>query len=120
MGRLAAIAAATLVVLVAAFGFWLSGHNQVADSSYDVSSGTSYSAAEVSGIVALMIQRKPDLTPDQVRSILRATAKDLGPKGSDMMFGAGLVDAYGALTAKSTPLTATGPRPIERVSTGAR
>jgi hypothetical protein len=37
-----------------------------------------------------------------------------------MMFGAGLVDAYGALTAKSTPLTATGPRPIERVSTGAR
>ncbi|MGB6416213.1 MAG: S8 family serine peptidase [Pseudolabrys sp.] len=90
------------------------------DSSYDVSSGTSYSAAEVSGIVALMIQRKPDLTPDQVRSILRATAKDLGPKGPDVMFGAGLADAYGALTAKSTPLTATGPRPIERVSTGAR
>ena len=55
------------------------------DSSYDVSSGTSYSAAEVSGIVALMIQRKPDLTPDQVRSILRATAKDLGPKGPDVM-----------------------------------
>src|SRR6476660_3988398 len=37
MGRLGAIAAATIAVLVAAFGFWLSGHNQVADDSYDVS-----------------------------------------------------------------------------------
>ena len=90
------------------------------DRGYDVSSGTSYSAAAVSGIVALMIQRKPDLTPDQARSILRATAKDLGPKGPDVMFGAGLADAYGALTAELTPRTSSGPRPIERVNTGAR
>lgn len=90
------------------------------DSGYEVSSGTSYSAAEVSGIVALMIQRRPDLTPDQVRSILRATAKDLGPKGPDVMFGAGLADAYGALTAEPAPRTAGSPRPTGRVSTGAR
>jgi subtilisin family serine protease len=90
------------------------------DSGYDVSSGTSFSAAEVSGIAALMIQRKPGLTPDQVRGVLRATAKDLGPKGPDEMFGAGLVDAYGALTAEKAPPTAAVPRPIERVSTGAR
>jgi subtilisin family serine protease len=90
------------------------------DSGYDVSSGTSYSAAEVSGIVALMIQRRPDLTPDQVRSILRATAKDLGPKGPDVMFGAGLADAYRALTAEPAPRTAGSPRPLERVSNGAR
>ena len=31
--------------------------------------------AEVSNIVALMLQRKPDLTPDQVRGILRVTAR---------------------------------------------
>jgi len=88
------------------------------ESSYDVSSGTSYSAAEISGIVALMLQRKPDLTPEQVRGILRATAKDLGPKGPDAMFGAGLADAYGALTAETVPLTAGGSRPVERVSRG--
>lgn len=35
--RFGALAAAALVVLVAVFGFWLSGHNQVADESYDVS-----------------------------------------------------------------------------------
>jgi hypothetical protein len=93
----------------------------IPDAGYDVSSGTSYSAAEVSGIVALMMQHKPDLTPDQVRNILRTTAKDLGPKGPDVMFGAGLADAYGALTTQpAPPPVAAGPRRIERVSTGAR
>ncbi len=108
-GRHIAVAAPGAQILVA-----------IPESGYEVSSGTSYSAAEVSGIVALMLQRKRDLTPDQVRSILQATAKDLGPKGPDVMFGAGLADAYGALTAENAPLAAAGPRPIERVSTGAR
>ena len=36
------------------------------------------------------------------------------------MFGAGLADAYGAITAENVPLAAAGPRPIDRVSTGAR
>lgn len=92
----------------------------VPESGYEMSSGTSYSAAEVSGIVALMLQRRPDLTPDKVKAILRATAKDLGPRGPDAMFGAGLADAYGALTAETAPVAAAGPRPVERVSTGAR
>lgn len=68
------------------------------DASYQVQSGTSFSAAEVSGIVALMIEHKPDLKPAAVRAILLATAKDLGPKGRDDEFGAGLVDAYRAVT----------------------
>jgi subtilisin family serine protease len=85
-----------------------------------VSSGTSYSAAEVSGIVALMLERKGDLTPDNVRAILMATAKDLGPKGRDPMFGAGLADAYAALILEQAPMTASAPSGIERVSDGAR
>ena len=108
-GRHIAIAAPGAQILVAA-----------PEGAYDVSSGTSYSAAEVSGIVALMLQRKPDLTPEQVRSILQATAKDLGPKGPDVMFGAGLADAYGALTREIAPPSAAAQRPVERVSTGAR
>ena len=88
--------------------------------AYEVSSGTSYSAAEVSGIVALMLDRKGDLTPDNVRDILMATAKDLGPKGRDPLFGAGLADAYGALMLEQTPATASAPQGIERVSAGAR
>jgi hypothetical protein len=108
-GRHIAVAAPGAQILVA-----------IPDNSYETSSGTSYSAAAVSGIVALMLQRKADLTPDQVRNILRRTARDLGPKGPDIMFGAGLADAYGALMLEIVPPTAAGPQPIERVSTGAR
>lgn len=67
-----------------------------------------------------MLQRKPDLTPDKVRALLRMTARDLGPKSPDVMFGAGLADAYGALVTELAPLTASNPRRIEGVSTGAR
>ncbi|MFY9688276.1 MAG: S8 family serine peptidase [Pseudolabrys sp.] len=108
-GRYIAVAAPGAQILVA-----------IPDNGYEMSSGTSYSAAEVSGIVALMLQRKPDLTPDKVKAILRATAKDLGPKGPDAMFGAGHADAYGAITADIAPMAAAGRRPVERVSTGAR
>jgi hypothetical protein len=38
------------------------------------------SAAEVSGIVALMLQREPTLNPDNVRHILLTTAKDSGAR----------------------------------------
>lgn len=92
----------------------------IPDGGYEVSSGTSYSAAEVSGIVALMLERKSDLTPDRVRGILLKTAQDLGPKGRDALFGAGLADAYGALTGEDTPVATRVPLPVERVSTGAR
>jgi subtilisin family serine protease len=70
----------------------------VPNGGYQISTGTSYSAAEVSGIAALMLQRKDDLTPKAVRDILSATAKDLGKKGRDDDFGAGMTDAYRAVT----------------------
>lgn len=109
-GRHIALAAPGAQILVA-----------IPDGGYEVSSGTSYSAAEVSGIVALMLERKGDLTPDKVRAILLATAKDLGPKGHDSLFGAGLADAYAAVMAKEMPMAAAStPRPVNRVSTGAR
>jgi subtilisin family serine protease len=86
-GRHIAVAAPGVDILIA-----------VPNGGYEVSTGTSYSAAEVSGIAALMLQRKGDLTPDAVRDTLLATAKDLGKKGRDDDFGAGLADAYRAVT----------------------
>jgi subtilisin family serine protease len=65
--------------------------------TYQVTSGTSFAAAEVSGIVALMLERKADIGTDGARKALTATAQDLGPKGVDTQFGAGLVDAYRAI-----------------------
>ena len=107
-GHYIAVAAPGAQVLVA-----------IPDGGYEVASGTSYAAAEVSGIVALMLERNRDLTPDKARDTLLATAKDLGPKGRDILFGAGLADAYGALMAERAPMAAA-PQPVERVSTGSR
>ena len=81
---------------------------------YAKASGASYAAAEVSGIVALMLERKGGLTPTKVRAILRATAKDLGPKGPDPLFGAGLADAYAALTAQEATHAQTRPAATKR------
>jgi Subtilase family/Fervidolysin N-terminal prodomain len=67
------------------------------DATYQVATGTSFAAAEVSGIAALLLERQPDLRPAGVREALIATARDLGPKGIDPQFGAGLVDAYQAI-----------------------
>lgn len=64
---------------------------------YEFSTGTSIAAAHVSGLVALMLERQPNLNPARIRAILAETALDLGPKGRDSVFGAGRVDAPAAL-----------------------
>jgi subtilisin family serine protease len=78
------------------------------DGGYQVSSGTSFAAAHISGIAALILERKRDLKPDAVRKIMVSTAKDLGPKGRDIYFGAGLADAYQAVSTSE----AGGPVPL--------
>jgi subtilisin family serine protease len=65
---------------------------------YQTTSGTSIAAAHVSGIAALLLERKPGLTPDAVRKILLSAAADLGSRGRDDEFGAGLADAYRAVS----------------------
>ena len=46
----------------------------VVEERYVRGSGTSQAAAVTSGAVALMLQARPSLTPDQVKALLRATA----------------------------------------------
>jgi subtilisin family serine protease len=65
---------------------------------YQTTSGTSIAAAHVSGIAALLLERKPGLTPDAVRKVLLSSATDLGSKGRDDQFGAGLANAYRAIS----------------------
>jgi serine protease AprX len=66
-------------------------------------SGTSQAAAVVSGSVALLLQQRPTLTPDQVKRLLVSTAQPL-PSADYYGKGAGLLDvATAALT--PTPLT---------------
>jgi subtilisin family serine protease len=75
-----------------------------------MTSGTSFSAAYVSGLVALMLERNPALKPGEVRAILTKTARDLGAPGRDDLFGAGEADAFAAVSAvapaQAAPATA--------------
>ena len=59
--------------------------------------GTSFAAAYVSGVAALLRQRFPDLTPAQVINRITATARHPGG-GVDDTVGAGVINAVAALT----------------------
>jgi hypothetical protein len=69
----------------------------VTGQGFDYLSGTSFAAAHVTGVIALMMERNPRLTAQDVRRILVDAAHDLGEAGLDRDFGAGLADAYGSL-----------------------
>ena len=61
------------------------------------SAGTSFAAAYVSGLAALLKQRFPDLTPAQIINRITATARHPGG-GVDNYVGAGVIDPVAALT----------------------
>jgi subtilisin family serine protease len=65
-------------------------------NSYDMSSGTSIATAHVTGVVALMLSRRHDLSQDDITSLLGNSATDFGAPGPDPEFGYGLVDAFKA------------------------
>jgi serine protease AprX len=59
-------------------------------------SGTSFSAAAVSGVAALMLGRNPAMTPNQVKYALLESARDLPGSSDPAAVGAGQVDAAAA------------------------
>lgn len=61
-------------------------------AGYGWFSGTSAAAPFVSSAVALMLSVNPALSPEQVRTLLIRTARDLGDPGPDERFGTGLLD----------------------------
>ncbi len=69
------------------------------NDAYGITTGTSVAAAHVSGIVALLLQHDPALTPADIRSILAGTAKPVDLAGQNEVSDPGLVNAYRALTA---------------------
>jgi hypothetical protein len=83
------------------------------DNKYQMTSGTSFSAAYISGVAALVLGRNPALRFDGLRATLMKTAHDLGSPGRDDLFGAGEADACAAVQAVSVapaaPVAASEP-----------
>lgn len=63
---------------------------------YTTMSGTSMATPHVAGIVALMLEAEPVLSPDEIKSILQETATNM-PGYETWEVGTGYVNAYAAL-----------------------
>jgi len=72
-------------------------YSTIPHNRYQYMSGTSMSAPFVAGVAALIWSANPNLTSYGVRSVLRKTADDLGPKGFDVYYGYGRVNAWKAV-----------------------
>ena len=70
-------------------------------SRYAALSGTSMACPHVSALASLVRSANPNLTNEEVMSVLRQTAKDLGAKGKDNQFGYGQIDVNAAVEAAS-------------------
>jgi serine protease AprX len=78
-------------------------------------SGTSQAAPVVAGVVALMLQANPSLTPNAVKAILQYTAEPYAGHAA-LAQGAGFLDAKGAVDLArmfSTPVESRPPSPPE-------
>lgn len=71
-----------------------------------LATGTSFAAAHVSGMVALLRSRHPELSVGSIIKILTYSAKDMGPEGRDSEFGTGRLSALEALILSDQDLAA--------------
>ncbi len=68
----------------------------IGGSDYGLMSGTSMATPAVSGIAALVWSNHPTCTGAQIRTALKATARDAGATGKDVYFGYGIAQAKAA------------------------
>jgi len=61
--------------------------------------GTSFASPYTAAVAALVLSLDSTLTAAEVEAILEDTAVDLGVPGDDTLFGAGMVNAFNAVTA---------------------
>ncbi len=74
---------------------------------YTTASGTSFSAPQVAGTIALMLEANPNLTPKQIKDILQHSATPL-PLNYRHEVGAGMLNSYAAVLESAFPSRRTG------------
>ena len=105
-------------------GILVAGRTPGGALDYLSPNGTSFSAPHVTGVAALLLSVRPELTVAELENLLLTTAQDIGPTGYDTRSGHGIVDAFAALTAalgETPPLLIPGEKlevRLVQVSTG--
>ncbi|WP_311080832.1 S8 family peptidase [Paenibacillus polymyxa] len=61
------------------------------NGNYKVTSGTSFSAPHITGLIALILQQHSKFNQKDIYERLRSFSKDLGESGKDSTFGEGIV-----------------------------
>jgi serine protease len=87
---------------------WNAGTTTPAGDNYGYMMGTSMATPHVAGVAALMLAKNPNLTPDEVESKLKSTARAFPAACSGC--GTGIVDAAAAVNA-AAPAPAPAPAP---------
>jgi len=90
--------------------------NRIGDHYFRMS-GTSMAAPMVSAAVALLLQDEPNLTPDQVKFRLMASANRNWPGYDPLKGGAGYLDIYAAVHATTSERANAGIPPSQLVLT---
>jgi len=68
--------------------------SHIVDNNYYIASGTSMACPHVAGVAALVLSKKPYLTPREVRTVLRSSTDVVN---SDKHIGTGRINAYEAV-----------------------
>lgn len=92
--------------------------NLLLNNQYFRMSGTSMAAPMVSGAAAILLQDEPNLTPDQVKYRLTATANKSWGGYAQSKAGAGYLDIYAAVKGTTTQSANTGIAASNLLTTG--
>ncbi|MBU0466637.1 MAG: S8 family serine peptidase [Nanoarchaeota archaeon] len=86
------------VEICAARAFLYQGGGSCIDESHALGSGTSMATPHVSGLVALMLQKNPFLTPEEIKSAIKSTSHLLVNQKPLVNYqGAGIIDSIQAV-----------------------
>ncbi len=74
-------------------------YSSIPGGGYQAMTGTSMAAPQVSGLVALLREKNPNATVDQIKTAILNTARDFGNNLPDNNYGWGVIDCMAALNA---------------------